>query len=67
MGNDANLAAALKRAAHVVITTDGAEAIIIGGGPLAAAAKELRGRLAVPVLEPIPAAVRRLHHQLHAT
>lgn len=37
---------------------DGAEAVIIGGGPLGQAAIELAPRFAVPVIAPIPAAVR---------
>jgi Asp/Glu/hydantoin racemase len=31
---------------------------VIGGGPLAAAAEALAPRLPVPVIEPVPAAVR---------
>ncbi len=58
MADSVRLVAALERAAHLAIAEDGAEAIIIGGGPLAAAAKELRNRLSAPVVEPIPAAVR---------
>lgn len=37
---------------------DGAEAVIIGGGPLGEAAHTLAPRFAVPVIAPIPAAVR---------
>jgi allantoin racemase len=36
------------------------ETIIVGGGPLAAAARALRDRLAVRMVEPIPAAMRRM-------
>jgi allantoin racemase len=36
----------------------GAEAIIIGGGPLAVHAVPLRSRFQVPIIEPVPAAVR---------
>jgi Asp/Glu/hydantoin racemase len=36
----------------------GAEAIVIGGGPLSLAARALRERLQTPIIEPIPAAVR---------
>ena len=39
---------------------DGAEAAIIGGGPLAEAATALRQRTAVPLIAPIPAAVQAL-------
>lgn len=36
----------------------GVEAVVIGGGPLARAARALAGRLPIPVIEPVPAAVR---------
>jgi allantoin racemase len=36
----------------------GADAIIVGGGPLGRAARALRSRVDVPVIEPIPEAVR---------
>ncbi|KAF0123230.1 MAG: hyuE [Xanthobacteraceae bacterium] len=36
----------------------GARAIVIGGGPLAVAAREIANQLPVPVIEPVPAAVR---------
>lgn len=36
----------------------GAEAIVIGGGPLAEAARALAGTTPVPLVEPLPAAVR---------
>jgi Asp/Glu/hydantoin racemase len=42
------------------IENDGAEAVIIGGGPLAAAARDLAPQFHVPIIEPIPAAVRRV-------
>ena len=38
----------------------GADAIIIGGGPLAAAARALRDEIGVPLIEPVPAAIRAL-------
>jgi Asp/Glu/hydantoin racemase len=40
------------------IAERGAEAIVIGGGPLAVAAREISHALPVPVIEPVPAAVR---------
>ncbi len=49
---------ALARACESAIERDGAEAIVIGGGPLAMAARALRPRFVVPIIEPIPAAVR---------
>ncbi len=36
----------------------GAAAVIIGGGPLAVAARAIAPRLAAPLIEPVPAAVR---------
>lgn len=36
----------------------GAEAVIIGGGPLALAARKLRQRHSIPIIEPVPAAAR---------
>ena len=49
----AALAAACARAADA-----GAEAIVIGGGPLAEAARQLAPTSPVPLIEPLPAAVR---------
>ncbi|MFT3799812.1 MAG: aspartate/glutamate racemase family protein [Burkholderiaceae bacterium] len=39
---------------------DGAQAVIIGGGPLGEVADRLTSRFDVPVIAPIPAAVRQL-------
>lgn len=39
---------------------DGVGAIVIGGGPLAAAARDLRGRIDVELIEPIPTAMRAM-------
>jgi Asp/Glu/hydantoin racemase len=44
----------------------GARAIVIGGGPLAVAARALATRLPVPIVEPIPAAVRLAAARLQA-
>jgi allantoin racemase len=60
------LVAALEHAGRRAIAEDAAEAIIIGGGPLAAAAQDLRNRLPCPVIEPIPAAVRWMNARLGA-
>jgi allantoin racemase len=40
------------------IEVDGAEAVIIGGGPLSAAARALRHQFSVEIIEPVPAAMR---------
>jgi Asp/Glu/hydantoin racemase len=49
---------ALERACDEAVRLDGAQAVVIGGGPLAKAARALRSRVAVPLIEPVPAAVR---------
>jgi Asp/Glu/hydantoin racemase len=58
MGNPDLLVAALDAACRRAITQGGARAIVIGGGPLAVAARALAGTLPVPLVEPVPAAVR---------
>jgi allantoin racemase len=50
----------LADAVLACIDIDKAEAVIIGGGPLGNAATALAPRFAVPVIAPIPAAVRLL-------
>jgi len=52
------LEAALEAACRDAISELDPGAIVIGGGPLAAAAEALSLRLPVPVIEPVPAAVR---------
>lgn len=52
------LEASLARACEAAISQDGAEAIVIGGGPLAVSAVSLRSRFSIPIIEPVPAAVR---------
>ncbi|SFL01437.1 aspartate/glutamate racemase family protein [Falsiroseomonas stagni] len=58
MTDPARLEAALEETARRALVETGADAIIIGGGPLAAVAEALRPRFAVPIIEPVPAAVR---------
>ncbi|WP_025032122.1 aspartate/glutamate racemase family protein [Bradyrhizobium sp. DOA9] len=60
MRDPAQLRAALAGAVEACIAQDGAEAVIIGGGPLGEAARELQPMFAVPVIAPIPSAVRRI-------
>lgn len=50
----------LEEATRHAIAHDGAEAVIIGGGPLAVAARDLRTKFDVPIIEPIPIAVARM-------
>jgi Asp/Glu/hydantoin racemase len=52
------LEAALAVAIDAAVRDGGAEAVVIGGGPLALAARALASRSPVPLVEPIPAAVR---------
>ena len=54
------LRAALAGAVEACISQDGAEAVIIGGGPLSEAARVLQPMFTVPVIAPIPSAVRRI-------
>jgi Asp/Glu/hydantoin racemase len=49
---------ALARLVRDCIEVDGAEAVIIGGGPLSAAARVLRGQFSAEIIEPVPAAIR---------
>lgn len=49
---------ALYQACLLAVATDHAQAIIIGGGPLATAARRLGSRIPVPLIAPVPAAVR---------
>ncbi|WP_439375707.1 aspartate/glutamate racemase family protein [Bradyrhizobium sp. DASA03120] len=60
MRDPARLRAALAGAVEACIAQDGAEAVIIGGGPLGEAARELQPMFAVPVIATIPSAVRRI-------
>ncbi len=60
MRDPSQLRAALAGAVEACIAQDGAEAVIIGGGPLGEAARELQPMFTVPVIAPIPSAVRRI-------
>ena len=64
MADAAALEQALLVACEAAVQENGAKAIVIGGGPLAVAARALAGRLPVPVIEPVPAAVRRVLAEL---
>ena len=48
----------LARLVRDCIELDGAEAVIIGGGPLSLAARALRDQFRVEIIEPVPAAIR---------
>ncbi|MGJ4957002.1 aspartate/glutamate racemase family protein [Bradyrhizobium sp. HKCCYLRH2015] len=62
----ARLASALAAATRACIAEDGAQAVIIGGGPLAQAADQLQPQFAVPIIKPIAAAVSQLLQRLSA-
>jgi allantoin racemase len=66
MRDPAALQAALSRLVERCIDDAEADAIIIGGGPLAAAARALSGATSVPIIEPVPAAVRWMCRKLNA-
>jgi allantoin racemase len=51
---------ALAAAVRQAIRCDGAEAVITGGGPLGQAAIALAALFTIPIIAPIPAAIRRL-------
>lgn len=55
---------ALRSLAVRAVTGLGVEAIIVGGGPLGRVAHALRDTLGVPVIEPIPEAVRQIERML---
>ena len=58
MADPERLVEALAEACTRAINQRGAEAIVIGGGPLALAARALAPRFTVPIIEPVPEAVR---------
>ena len=51
---------ALALSATHCIELDGAEAVVIGGGPLSATAARLRARFRTEIVEPVPAAMRQV-------
>jgi allantoin racemase len=53
-----NLQAALLAACETAVTVDGAQAIVIGGGPLAQAAQAIAQQLHIPVIDPVASAMR---------
>ena len=60
------LEAGLARAIEAAIREGSAEAVVIGGGPLAVAARFLAASAPVPLIEPVPAAVRLSLNRLNA-
>jgi len=57
-GSPEQLREELAEAVARAIEDGGAEAVVIGGGPLAIAARSLTPRFGVALIEPIPAAIR---------
>lgn len=60
MRDPARLRTAAAVAVETCIAQDGAEAVIIGGGPLGEVARDLQPMFTVPVIAPIPSAVGRI-------
>ena len=60
----AALEAALAELVDRCIMVDGAEAVVIGGGPLSRAARAIAARSPVPIIEPVPEAARWAMRQL---
>lgn len=60
VADPALLERALADAVAAAISEGGAQAVIIGGGPLSRAAAALSGRFGVPVIAPVAAAVRAI-------
>ncbi len=65
MADPPALLAALETACLAAIGA-GAQAVVIGGGPLAVAARALRATLPIPIIEPVPAAVRLAYRRANA-
>ncbi|MCY4459725.1 MAG: aspartate/glutamate racemase family protein [Albidovulum sp.] len=60
------LEAGLARAVEAAVREGAAETVVIGGGPLAVAARSLAASAPVPLIEPVPAAVRLSLNRLNA-
>ena len=60
MADPDRVLAALDDLVRRAVRDHGAEAVIVGGGPLADAARELAATSPVPLIEPVPAAVREM-------
>lgn len=65
-GDARRLRDGLEAAVRACIDRDGAEAVIIGGGPLGEAAAHLQPLFTTPIIAPIPCAVERLLGMLRA-
>ncbi|AWC26086.1 Hydantoin racemase (plasmid) [Aminobacter sp. MSH1] len=59
-GDEKLLERSLAEAVRACIELDGAEAVIIGGGPLGQAAEQLQPLFETPIIAPIPCAMERV-------
>lgn len=66
MASEDRLHEELGDAVRESVSTDGADVVIIGGGPLAQAAVQLETELDVPLVVPIAAAARAMLHELRS-
>lgn len=64
MADPDRVLAALDGLIRRTVAEDGAEAVVIGGGPLADAARTLAATAPVPLIAPVPAAVREMATRL---
>lgn len=58
MADPVRLMQALVDACRLAMKVDGAQAIVIGGGPLASTVKAIATQLPIPIIDPVGAAVR---------
>ena len=63
-GDPLRLRNGLEAAVRACIDLDGAEAVIIGGGPLGEAASHLQPMFTTPIIAPIPSAVERMMERM---
>jgi Asp/Glu/hydantoin racemase len=66
MRDENGLVTALRGACEAALADPRLRALVIGGGPLAVAARRLAGEVPVPIIEPVPAAVRLALRRLGA-
>lgn len=63
-GDPARQLRELERACLLCRETDGAEAVVIGGGPLGSSARELAALLGMVIVQPVPSAIDEVLAQL---
>jgi allantoin racemase len=67
MADEDRMADALLNACCHAVSEDGAEAILIGGGPLAMAGENIASRIEVPLINPVRAGARLALRRLEMT